>query len=241
MTGIFRSELLKLRKSPIWTLVLVSPVLSTLVGLMSPVESGMNPWIQSLTFMVMLHGLLFLPLLAGIFAAFVCRYEHAGGGWKQLLALPVTRKSVYFVKFGIVLGLLAITQLLFFAGLMAVGVIKVYEEPIPWETILQCALGGWAACLPLAALQLAVSVVWSSFAAPLAVNVIFTLPNILVANSETYASYYPWVQPFLAMIPPSMGGFGEFVVPLDTLFLVIFVSFSVFFASGLAYFTRKAV
>jgi hypothetical protein len=238
---MFGSELLKLKKSPIGLLVPVSPVIAALIGLLSTVRDSAGAWAETLSYMAMLHALLFLPLLAGVFSAFVCRYEHAGGGWKQLLALPVSRTSVYVVKFALVLGLLAVTQLLFVAGLLAVGAAKGYAGPIPWDVILNSALGGWVACMPLAALQLAVSVAWTSFAAPLAVNVVFTLPNMLIANSETYGPYYPWAQPLLAMIPSSKESFGAFLVPAETLFLVIFGSFALFFASGLGYFMRKSV
>jgi hypothetical protein len=102
-------------------------------------------------------------------------------------------------------------------------------------------LGGWIACLPLAALQMAVSSAWSSFAAPMALNVVFTFPNILVANSADYGPYYPWVQPLLAMVPRTKESFGAFNVPAETLFLVILGSFVLFLAGGLIYFQRKAV
>ncbi|RKN84302.1 ABC transporter permease [Paenibacillus ginsengarvi] len=241
MIRLFRSELLKLRKSPIAPLVCVSPVIAAVIGLLSSQSGTVNPWTETLTYMATLHALLFLPLLAGVFSAFVCRYEHAGGGWKQLLALPVSRSSVFVVKFAIVLGLLAFTQLLLVAGLLAVGTLKGFAEPVPWGIVAKSALGGLLACMPLAALQLAVSVAWSSFAAPLAVNVVFTLPNILVANSETYGPYYPWAQPLLAMLPPSGESFGAFLVPAGTLFTVIFVCFAVFFITGLGYFRHKSI
>lgn len=132
------------------------------------------------------HALLLLPLLTGVFSAFICRYEHIHGGWKQLLALPVSRSSVYLVKLIVVMWLLAAVQLLTAASLYAAGLIQGVEESFPWSSVLINIAAGWAACLPLAALQLAVSTAWSSFAAPLAVNVIFTLPNLLVAHSRDY-------------------------------------------------------
>lgn len=43
------------------------------------------------------YALLFLPLITGVLASAICRYEHQAGGWKQLVSLPVTRmrQSVY--------------------------------------------------------------------------------------------------------------------------------------------------
>ncbi|MEF3311586.1 ABC transporter permease [Paenibacillus sp. GYB004] len=239
--NVLRSEWLKMRKSNIWLLVFVSPLLASLIGIGESSGEAGPQWEYTYAMMSMLHAMLFLPLLTGVFAAFVCRYEHAGGGWKQLLALPVSRTSLYMAKFTIVLALLAVTQLLFVAGLLIVGKIKGFEAAIPWELILRGVFGGWVAAVPLAALQLAVSVAWASFAAPLALNVIFTLPNMLVAQSEQYGPYYPWAQPMLSMLLPPEGGFGAFNVPLETLVFVIAGSFALFFAAGLSYFIRKEI
>lgn len=241
MGKILRSEFLKLRKSSIWLLIFISPVLSSLAGFGESGKDASFEWEMTLSTMVFLHALLFLPLLTGVFSAFVCRFEHVGGGWKQLLSMPVSRGNVYLAKFIIVLGLLAITQLLFAAGLILIGQLKGFEEAIPWKMILTSTIGGWVACLPLAALQLFVSTAWSSFAAPLAMNVIFTLPNILVVNSEKFGPYYPWAQPLLLMLPGSEESFGALNVPLEILMIVILGSFVLFFLSGFTYFQRKEI
>ncbi|ALS25920.1 membrane protein [Paenibacillus sp. 32O-W] len=241
MWRIFRSELLKLRKSHISLLVFVSPLLASLLALLESVQEEAFPWHQLLATMALLHGLLFLPLLAGVFAAFICRYEHAGGGWKQIFVLPVSRTGVYVVKFGLIMGLLLACQLLFLGGLLGVGMLKGIEAPVPWDMLGRSLLGGWVACAPLAALQLGVSTAWSSFAAPLALNVIFTLPNILVINSEKFGPWYPWGQPVLAMLSGAQDGFGAFLVPPETLLIVIAGGFALFFAGGLLYFRRKAM
>ena len=241
MGKVLRTELLKLRKSSIWLLIFISPVLASLAGFGQSLEDTPFKWEMTLGTMAFLHALLFYPLLSGVFSAFVCRYEHLGGGWKQLLAMPVSRGNVYIAKFILVISLLALTQVLFTGGLILVAQLKGFEEAIPWKVITTSVLGGWLACLPLAALQLFVSTAWSSFAAPLALNVIFTLPNILVVNSAKFGPYYPWAQPFLLMLPSSEDSFGALNVPLETLLIVIAGSFILFFLSGLTYFIRKEV
>lgn len=239
---ILRSEWLKLRKSNIWLLIFVSPALASLVGFVSQSEAGKEEeWLLLFSYMGVTHALLFLPLLTGVFAAFICRYEHGGGGWKQVLALPISRTQLFVAKLTLVVALLAVTQLLFGAGLLAIGSLKGFESTVPWDILLKGLLGGLVATLPLAALQLSVSIAWASFAAPLALNVIFTLPNMLVANSATYGPYYPWAQPMLAMLPSSEDSFGAFNVSFETLLFVICGSFALFFVSGLAYFRRKEI
>ncbi|GKS11602.1 RumG protein [Paenibacillus chitinolyticus] len=241
--NILGAEWLKLRKTNIWLLVFISPLLAFATGLALPVPANepLIAWTLLLSTMALIHAMLFLPLLTGVFAAFVCRYEHTGGGWKQVLALPVSRSHLFMAKFLLVTGLLAVTQLLFLGGLIGAGCIKGLGASIPWSQLLWPVFGGWLATLPLAALQLWVSVAWVSFAAPLALNVIFTLPNILVANSETYGPFYPWAQPFLAMLPASDTSLGGLHVSFETLIYVILGGFVVFFLSGLSYFQRKEI
>lgn len=239
MLRMFYAELLKMQKSSIWCLTLVSPLLAALIGLGIGIE-GPVQWEQLMAHMNITHSVLFLPLLAGIFSSSTCRFEHEEGGWKQLLAKPVSRGVVYTAKFLIVALLLMLTQLLFLAVLLITGWIKGFPGDIPWELFLLGVGGSLLASLPLAALQLFVSTIWSSFAAPMALNVIFTLPNILIVNSEKFAPYYPWAQPFLAAFSwtDKVGGLPVFDA---TLYGVVVSSFLLFFVSGFTYFQRKEV
>ncbi|MFD2614237.1 ABC transporter permease [Paenibacillus gansuensis] len=247
MLRMMQAEWLKVRRSVIWLLLCVSPLMAAGAGYLdtkAAAAAGPSagfPWTEMMTVMSVVHAMLFLPLLTGVFSALLCRYEHAGGGWKQLLSLPVTRSQVYAVKFLFVMGLLAAMQLIFLGMMVLLGTVMGGAGSIPWETLLASAGRGWLACLPLAALQLAVSTAWASFAAPLAVNVIFTMPNLLVVNSEKYAPYYPWAQPLLGMLPSGGISPNDFTLSMVTLFSVVAVSFVVFFACGWGYFVRKAV
>lgn len=246
MIRLIHAEWFKIRRSILWVLAVISPLLAAGAGMMDGITTGASDassterWVTALAIMSVLHALLFLPLLSGVYAAVLCRYEHIGGGWKQLLSLPVSRTQLYVVKLLYILLLLAVTQLLFLGALLALGLALDFGGPIPWEIIGGSVAGGWLACLPLAALQLAVSTAWPSFAAPLAVNVILTLPNMMVANSLDYGPYYPWAQPVLAMAPFGAYGYGAFNISSFTLYGVVLGSFLVFLAAGWLYFTRKS-
>ncbi|MBO2945885.1 ABC transporter permease [Paenibacillus sp. F411] len=244
MTYYFRalsSEWLKLSSSRIWLHLLLSPLLALLISIGNGAPESDMPWHVLAGTMTSVHALLFLPILTGIFGAMICRYEHASGGWKQLLVTPVSRTALYCAKLTVVAILIGGVQLLFLAAVFSAGWYYGVHAPLPWDMLSTSLLGGWAACLPLAALQLLLSTIWSSFAAPLALNVVFTIPNMLVANSVQYAPYYPWAQPLLAMVPSGETGFGAFVVPLQTWMLMVMGGFILFFAAGLVYIQRKEV
>ncbi|KQY79601.1 hypothetical protein ASD24_19910 [Paenibacillus sp. Root52] len=235
---ILSSERLKMGKSPIWLLILLSPLIALLIGLLAT-PSGQ--WEVLMSTMVLLHGLLLLPILTGVFTSFVCRFEHSGGGWKQMLVLPLTRTGVYAAKLTIVLLLLAGTQVLLFAAIMLAGLVHGITEPLPWGLIAGKLSLGLFACVPLAALQLLVSLIWSSFAAPLALNFALTVPNILIVNSVTFGPYYPWAQPVILMAPMEGGGFGAYNVPLATMLTVVGGSAVLFILAGILYFKKKEI
>lgn len=239
---VLAAELMKTKRSLVWVLVLIGPLLTFLqmMGIdTSNRVDGMNEWETLYTFSVLLYAMLFLPLLTGVLSAFVCRFEHLNGGWKQVLALPVSRSHVYLAKLLVVAGLLGATQSVFLLLIILVGVVKGIEVPIPWDFLLRGMVGGWIAALPLAALQMWVSVIWRSFGAPLALNVVLTLPAVLIANSETFGPFYPWAQPLLAMSPQE--GDAMFNVSLETLFIVMIGGFLTALIGGWWTFVRRDV
>ena len=243
MLSIFQSELYKLWKSKSIPLILAGPLVGFFIGITAgevPDEIEVNQWYMTLLYMNLTYALLFLPLITGVLAGLVCRYEHQAGGWKQLLALPVTRGKVFIAKYLLIMLLVLLMQLLYLGAVYTVGMIQDYTVPFPMEIVWKSAFGGWVASFPLVALQLWLSVMWKSFAAPFAVNVVFTLPSILAINSKTFGPYYPWAQPFSMMY---IGGNTEdvFFVPWDQLLTVVGGSFVLFFLCGYLYFQRKAV
>ena len=103
MITLLQAEWFKLRKSKMVPIILAGPMIGLFIGLSANLEDNMqgieiNEWYISLFSMNLTYALLFLPLISGVFTSLICRYEHQFGGWKQLLALPVTRGKVFVAK-----------------------------------------------------------------------------------------------------------------------------------------------
>ncbi|QXE01004.1 ABC transporter permease [Terribacillus sp. DMT04] len=245
MFSILHAEWFKLRKTKIIPLIFVGPLVGLVIGFSYNfhdriVEVVGDQWILLSITMNLVYALLFLPLITGVLASSICRYEHQTGGWKQLLTLPVTRGKLFIAKYILLMLLVLAMQLLLLATLYIIGAIKGFTTPFPLEVFWKSILGGWVATFPLVALQLWMSILFKSFAAPLTVNVIFTLPSVLIINSERYGPYYPWAQPF------SMMYIGEhtnniFFIPWEQVVFIVGGSFVLFFAGGYLYFQRKSV
>lgn len=235
---VFITEWKKLRTSSIWIPVLVAPILTFLIGVMISKHGGkMTSWLSIYNATTFIYAILFLPMLVGILASLCCRNEHLTGGWKQLLALPVKRSTVYIVKLFYVLIYLALAQILVLLGVLLIGFMLFHiQTAIPWGHFAKDFIGGWVAAIPLAALQLWVATWWKSFGAPFALNIILTIPGMAVAHSHTYGPIYPWTQPMLAMLNDQHGSLLN--MTNETL-LTIIISGIVFLTIGLLHFTKR--
>lgn len=233
---VFKAEWLKMRWPILLGIIWIAPALAIWMGISSvDMFPGLSKWLMAYQMGMIQYATLFLPILVGVFAALVCRSEHIGGGWKLTLALPASRTQVFMAKYLMVILLAAVVQILLLVGLWLSGTLLHFEDSFPWKELGLRIFFGWVALLPLAALQLWVSYLWKNFAAPLALNVIFTIPTILVAQSSM-GSYYPWAQPFLAMIP----GGQEIVEHIpDLMYSMMIGSWLLFFAGGLIMFQRR--
>lgn len=157
-------------------------------------QPGDNAWIEAWTQVALFMGPFVLPILVGIYTAFVCRSEHVGGGWKQLLALPIKHSEIFLGKFLTVVKMVVITMIILLIFFIGFGYVKGVEGSLPIFTIFGFVIRGILACLPLILLQLIISIKAKKFGIPLAVSIIFTPPAIHTFRSDlsldaTHASY----------------------------------------------------
>ncbi|MED4953557.1 ABC transporter permease [Paenibacillus macerans] len=241
MKNILYVERLKLKRSRLWLLYFIGPMLGVLLAYTNFyknydlfMQPGDNAWLEAWTQVALFMGPFVLPILVGIYAAFVCRGEHVGGGWKQLLALPVGHSQIFLGKFFMVVRMVVITMVILFGFFTIVGLVKGIAGDFPFLALLGYMLRGILATLPLALLQLMISIRAKTFGIPLAVSIIFTLPAILVASTPL-GQVYPWTQPMLAMSP-------EDESPIQSYFLfysLLTGSFTVLLLLGLWRFAKR--
>ncbi|MFJ7995146.1 ABC transporter permease [Peribacillus frigoritolerans] len=241
LKNILYVERLKLKRSKLWLLYLIGPLLGVSLAYINFfknydlfMQPGDNAWIEVWTQVALFMGPFVLPIMVGIYATLVCRNEHVGGGWKQLLALPIKHSEIFLGKFLTVVKMVIITMLILLIFFIGFGYIKGVEVSLPIFTILGFMFRGILACLPLIILQLIISIRAKTFGIPLAVSIVFTLPAIIVASTPL-GQIYPWTQPMLAMSP-------EDESPIQSYFLfytLVIGTFIVFLIYGLRSFTKQ--
>ncbi|WP_075313755.1 ABC transporter permease [Bacillus wiedmannii] len=236
---LFSAEFHKIKKTKIWLLLFISPCLTGFLTYLkvSDTLASLNNWEIMYTFSSVIHAMIFLPLLTGIFTAFICRHDHLHGGWKQLLVQPIKRYQLYCTKAIFVVLFIIATQLLFLLEIIIVGSICGITSPFPITYILKGLIGGIFTTLPLIALQMWLSAIWSSFAAPMVVCVGLTIPSMIISQSERFGPIYPWSQPLLAMIPTGSET-GLLFISTKSI-LIVLISFIVLLAGGLINFNKK--
>jgi len=211
MLTLYKNEWLKIRRQHIWLLIFFIPVLGACVGTFSFYSSydlltagNKNEWYQLWTQMTFFYGLLLYPILTGVYAAFICRNEHLHGGWKHILAFPVSRIKLLLAKLLLLLTLLFFTQAIIVILIIIIGSLFHFEAQLPLAFFSKAFIAGWFATFPLAVIQLWISFTTKSFSIPLGVNILFTFGSLaaLVIGAEVI---YPWALPSLAMVPRGGG------------------------------------
>ncbi|MFS3927689.1 hypothetical protein CHN50_01500 [Priestia aryabhattai] len=241
---LVRVEVYKMYKSKMTIqLIIVSPLIAVMIAFQGSDKEFVpnHQWLTPLVLMCFMHSLFLLPLFTGVLASLSCKHEHDNGGWRRFLTLPVKRSQVYLSKFITIILCTACIQLLFFISWILVGKVTGYTDPMPLFKMTGIVVSGWIATWPIAAFMLFMATKFTSFGAVLVINVICTLPNLMVVNSERFNPWYPWVQPFLGMMPQDDGIFQFLFFTPTTLLITVLGSFIFFFLSGLTYFKHKAI
>lgn len=171
------AELIKLKRSLSWPVVVLLPIAVTLLGAATNLTRGEQPddgwhtvWLQSVGF----HGLFPMAIGIAILGSLVWRSEHRGSNWNALMSGPTSTTSIVVAKSAVIAGLAALMQLIMLGTVIAVGA-GAFGLPgmLPaqylWTTLLIIA-----AIVPLAVLQSSLSMLLRSFAAPIAVALVGT-------------------------------------------------------------------
>ncbi|WP_018752030.1 ABC transporter permease [Paenibacillus sanguinis] len=208
MYRLFNSEFQKIK----WPIILVMIILEGVVtwALAAGNTKSLSQyfpynWTTLYFQAVSFHGMFFLPLFTGIFATYLCFYEHKNGAWKQLLTLPYPRWKILLSKFLTLITLIAFMQVLFLAGYLITGNIIHVEGLIPQKSILQEIAGGWLACFPIAMLQIWLATRFQSFGIALLICISSVIPNIVLTGlPASLGAWFPFTAPYYAMFPQGL-------------------------------------
>ena len=164
-----RAEMRKLRGAGIWWVFALLPVISAAYGtfnFMQNREILTNGWYSLFTQHTLFYALFFFSPMVGVYAAYLWRMEHIGGGMNLLMTMPVQPFCFFAAKGAAVLAVTLLTQGWVFALFLICGKLWAHIPGWPPVAILLWMLRGFVGGLVIAALQLLLSMVIRSFSVP---------------------------------------------------------------------------
>ncbi|WP_028594392.1 ABC transporter permease [Paenibacillus assamensis] len=208
---VLRVEFFKLRRSLVWLVVILAPVIMVLNGDMNfmrfesvLVKEEGTAWLKLYVQIVLWYSILLLPMSIGILGILMSRTEHADGSWKYLLSLPIPKSVIYMAKMTVLILLTGVSILLLLLGVFVSGKWLGIEEGFPYSVILVKGLLGWLMCWPIIAIQQWLSIRYPGIGIPMGISAATAIAGVLITNSQ-YAGYYLWSYPALNMLPSGEG------------------------------------
>lgn len=189
-----RAELVKLRRAPIWVVFVALPGISALIGCanyqgnLGVITPGWsNLWTQQTLFVCYF----FLPALLGAGCSFLWRQEHQDSNWNEFMVQPVPVRDLVLAKFcvGVLMSLLAFASILVFY--VASGVALGVPGEVPTARIAEYVTLGVLGSLAVVAIQLGVSMVVRSFAAPVGIALAGGVSGV-IATVAGFGNVWPY-------------------------------------------------
>lgn len=197
---LIQIELLKTRRSLALLMMFICPALVVLLMVMLALNGGVSVieargWSGLWTGTNALWCYFMLPLYIALVTTLLNGTEHHNGTWRLMLTLPIKTWQLYIAKAILAWLFILGANLILFAGLtVSISILMAFGFPakgaFSYPVIGQIAKV-LVTCLPILAIQHALSWRFGHIVAPLAVGVIGTMGIVTIGSSE-YWLYYPW-------------------------------------------------
>ncbi|MGE8204936.1 ABC transporter permease [Heyndrickxia sp. NPDC080065] len=189
--SMIKADFLKIKRKWIWFLIVLGPLGVLLLqaanyGLRYDylVKPGGDHWKD---FLNNIH--LFIPITLGlgftIIASMTANIEHQQNAWKQLIAMPISKKTVYTAKFLMNLFLIFLSCFLLFLGTILLGIILKFGLDIPYIRIAKMSFFPFFAGIPILGIQVWLSTTLKNQALPLTIGIlgaIFSMYTVFVPD-----------------------------------------------------------
>ncbi|MDD1501564.1 ABC transporter permease [Lysinibacillus sp. CNPSo 3705] len=191
---LLTSDFLKIKRKGLWFLTALGPIGVVAMQMVNYgirkdylLEQSEDDWGYYLS---NVHAFTPLAIVLGIaiLTSFIASIENETNAWKQLIALPVSKLTVYLSKFTVLAILLFMSSTILMLLSMAYGVFLDLGDSIPYAEIAKFAYYPFFASLPILALQLWIASVCHNQGIPITVGIFgvifayssFVLPDWMI-------------------------------------------------------------
>ena len=200
LLSCMRAELMKLKRSFIWVVFLLLPIISTVMGCanyLQNVEILDSLWYSLWTQTTLFYSNFFYGPLIAVYCAYLWRVENFNHNRNALMTAPIQVPVLYLSQFLAIGCVTLLTQLwvgaLYFISGRAVGMTG-FPPPETFIWLLRGCVGG----LAIAASQLLLSSVIRSFALPIAIALLGSIGGLLF-SAKDLGLFFPYSLMLLGM------------------------------------------
>lgn len=200
LLSCMRAELMKLKRSFIWVVFLLLPIISTVMGCanyLQNVEILDSLWYSLWTQTTLFYSNFFYGPLIAVYCAYLWRVENFNHNRNALMTAPIPVPVLYLSQFLAIGCVTLLTQLwvgaLYFISGRAVGMTG-FPPPETFIWLLRGCVGG----LAIAALQLLLSSIIRSFALPIAIALLGSIGGLLF-SAKDLGLFFPYSLMLLGM------------------------------------------
>lgn len=203
------SELLKLRRTLTFWMVLVAPlvimVFNTgmwLVQDMNNYSDGENIWLHFFGNLQTFWIVLMLPLFIALETSLLASVEHSSGLWKHLYALPVPRGMYYTAKWVVGVLVVALATIMLLGEMYLAGVVldlvtdnyPFMQFAMPIRPMSKILLTAGVSSLLMVSIHTWISQHFHNFTVNIGVGMAAAIANIMLIQSDKpWAMYFPWL------------------------------------------------
>ncbi len=170
---LLKTEKMKLKHSPVWAVFLIMPVIPAFLGTinyMGNLEILQSEWYSLWTQHTLFTSYFFLPVMIGVYCAYIMWLEHSNQNWNKILTMPASRQLVFLSKL-ITVSIMILLSEIWIAALFIVSgkIIGMNAEP-PYQDLVVWCLFGTLGGVVMASIQLFLSICIKSFALPVGIS-----------------------------------------------------------------------
>lgn len=191
---LLTSDFLKIKRKGLWFLTALGPIGVVAMQMVNYgvrkdylLEQSEDDWGF---YLLNVHSFTPLAIVLGIaiLTSLIASIEDETNAWKQLIALPVSKLTVYLSKFTILAILLFLSSTILMLMTLAYGVFLDLGDSTPYMEIAKFAYYPYFAALPILALQLWIASVCHNQGIPITVGIFgvifayssFVLPDWMI-------------------------------------------------------------
>lgn len=178
MISMMQTDFLKIKRKGFWFLTFLGPIGVVALQMVNYgvrkdylLQQSESDWLYYLENITAFTPLA-LVLGITIFTSFIASIEDETNAWKQLVALPVSKMTIYLSKFTVLAIMLFISSILLMLFTLGFGIFLAFDESIPWLELVKYSFYPYFAALPILALQLWIATVSKNQGVPTTTGVV---------------------------------------------------------------------